>query len=284
MFLRQRTATSPVLFGAFLTTVVLFSSPLHADRRDQRAADFYSDAIESIEKGDHREAVPLLLKALKRGATEPNESQGSQTRFLVYRYDPYYWLGVAFMELGQDDRALLSFEKSDVYGVVNRWPAWSTDLASRRATLETRFPAMTSEPPPAPICVQKPEADAESSCLSFLLRAFGNRSHATPGQEAYMEGELAFLAGDTAAAVDLFRQAIADDPAEALARFRYRGLNSEDYLPHFYLGLALAELGQKGPARDALLESKRQITSLHRPAVRRVLERALAQLEPPRSR
>jgi tetratricopeptide (TPR) repeat protein len=276
MFLQQRATAATRQAGALLVALVLFSStPLSADRRDQRAADFYSDAVELIEKGDHREAVPLLLKALRRGAREPNESQGSQTRFLVYRYDPYYWLGVALMELGQDDKALLSFEKSDTYSVVSRWPAWSVDLSSRREALETHYPEMTTNPPPAPVCVEPEQERSGDSCLGILLRAFSSQSHATPGQEAYVVGELAFLAGNNEIAVDLFRRAIADDPTEALSRFRYRGLNHEDYLPHFYLGLALAELGQKDAARAALAESKRQITSLHRPAVRRVLERSL---------
>jgi len=250
------------------------ASPALADRRDQRAADLYADAVGLIEARQHREAIPLLLAALARGASEPNENQGAETRFLVYRYDPYYWLGVAFMETGQDDKALLSFEKSEVYGVLKRWPEDHEDLVRRRALLEARTPAPQGEPPPAPVCVSRDAERRGRSCLSILVEAFSSRGPATPGQEAYVEGELAFLGGDPATAADRFRRAIAEDPVEALERFRYKGLNTEDYLPRFYLGLALAALGQSEAARAELAESERQVTSLHRPAVRRVLTKA----------
>lgn len=258
--------------------VVTAPSGLRADRRDQKAADLYADAVSAIERGRPGEAVPLLLAALGRGASEPNEVQGGESRFLVYRYDPYYWLGVAFMETGEDDRALLCLEKSEVYGVLKRWPDAHADLLARRAALERRYPAPAGDPPPAPPCLAPEAVRARRTCLAVLVDAFGPGSSATPGQEAYVEGELAYLAGDAARAVDRLRRAVAEDPVEALERFRYRGLNREDYLPRFYLGLALAALGRTDAARAELVESRRQVTALHRPAVRRVLERTLAGL------
>ncbi|MCK6685297.1 MAG: hypothetical protein L6R30_23075 [Thermoanaerobaculia bacterium] len=279
MFLRQRTATSTSSFGALLVSVVLCSStPLHADRRDQRSADSYSDAVSLIVRGKNEEAIPLLLGVLWRGAREPNESQGSQTRFLVYRYDPYYWLGIAFMESGDDERALLCFGKSELYGVIRKWPDWYADLTRRQEELQRRFPAPISEPPPLPTCIRRERERFDSSCLSILSGIFGDHSFATPAEELFVQGELAFLARRNHLAAGFFRQALEEDSKETLASFRYRALNAEDYLPHFYLGLALAELGSKDEARAELEESRRQIVSLHRPAVRRVLEKALTRV------
>ena len=254
--------------------LLLLGSSARADRADQRAADLYTEGVRLIRAGKYREGAARINAALARGATEPVEAQGSETRFLARPYDPYYWLGVAFMETGQDDKALLSFEKSEVYGVLKRWPDDHEDLVRRRALLEARTPAPEGEPPPAPVCVSRDAERRGRSCLSILVEAFSSRGPATPGQEAYVEGELAFLGGDPATAADRFRRAIAEDPVEALERFRYKGLNTEDYLPRFYLGLALAALGQSEAARAELAESERQVTSLHRPAVRRVLTKA----------
>lgn len=131
--MRRLAALSAVL--AFL----LPPAPALSDRRDQKAADLYTDAVAQVRKGRYREAAEKLNEALARGATEPNEQQGTETRYLVKRYDPYYWLGVAQMELGLLDQALVNFEKSETYGVVKRWPEELADLRRRKAALLARL-------------------------------------------------------------------------------------------------------------------------------------------------
>ncbi len=103
----------------------------------------------------------------------------------------------------------------------------------------------------------------------------------TPGQKAYMDGVRAYDSGDHPSAVRLLRAAIQEDPAEGLRKFRYRGLVAEDYLPHFHLGLALAEVGDPAAARASLAESERQGIIRERAASYRVLQVTMRKLEPP---
>ena len=152
------------LAGLLLIGLVAVS-PALADRRDQDAADNYRDAVGLIEKKRYQEGINLLQKALASGAVEANEQQGSQTRFIVSQYDPYYWLGVALMELGDDEKALINFEESERQAVVKRWPAVYKDLVRRRKVLEERLsvaPALPTKPPmivrpePSPTVVAAP--------------------------------------------------------------------------------------------------------------------------------
>ncbi|MCC6132455.1 MAG: hypothetical protein IT186_21230 [Acidobacteria bacterium] len=131
---------------------LLITGLVLADRRDQKAADYYTDAVNAIKKKDHKKGIELLLKALERGATEPNEQQGSQTRFLVYQYDPYYWLGVAFMETGDDEKAQLYFDQSEKYGVIKKWSDLYGDLQKRKAAIEGRL--AQNLPPPTPTAIR----------------------------------------------------------------------------------------------------------------------------------
>lgn len=104
---------------------------------------------------------------------------------------------------------------------------------------------------------------------------------ATAGQVAYVEGVRAFDAGDYATAAARMRSALAEDPSEGTARFRYRAQNAEDYFPHLWLGLSLEKLGDAEGARNALAESRRQGAVAARPALGRILSAALARLAPP---
>lgn len=149
------------LLAAAGLAALLLPAPARADRRDQKAADLYTDAVSAIEKKKYREAAKLLQDALARGATEPNEQQGSQSRYLVYQYDPYYWLGVAFMELKEDDKALVNFEKSESYGVIRKWGPMHQDLLRRKDALEKRSaPVVAAATPPPPTRAPAPTPTA----------------------------------------------------------------------------------------------------------------------------
>jgi hypothetical protein len=118
--------------------------------------------------------------------------------------------------------------------------------------------------------------------LAVLLAASPAASQkASPGQVAYVEGVRAFDAGDYATAAARMRTALAEDPREATARFRYRAQNAEDYFPHLWLGLSLEKLGDRSGALPVLRESQRQGAVEARPALQRILSSALARLTPP---
>lgn len=115
--------------------------------------------------------------------------------------------------------------------------------------------------------------------VAFASAAFAQKG--TPGQIAYVEGVRAFDAGDYATAAARMRVALAEDPVEAVSRFRHRAQNAEDYFPHLWLGLSLEKAGDADGARAALRESERQGAVAARPAARRILASALARLAPP---
>lgn len=139
-------ATKLALGAAVLAVTLVTSPALFADRRDQKAADLYTEAVGLIKKGRYREGIKNLEAALARGATEPNEMQGEETRYLARRYDPYYWLGVAQMELGLDEQALQNLEKSEQVGLVKKWKEEWSDLQRRRAVLLKKLEAAVPTP------------------------------------------------------------------------------------------------------------------------------------------
>ena len=117
--------------------------------------------------------------------------------------------------------------------------------------------------------------------LGLFVASPAAAQKAPPGQVAYVDGLRAFDAGDYSTAAARMRTALAEDPLEATARFRYRAQNVEDYFPHFWLGLSLEKLGDRDGARPALQESQRQGAVQARPALLRILTAALARLAPP---
>lgn len=117
--------------------------------------------------------------------------------------------------------------------------------------------------------------------LALALPFPGAAQKATPGQVAYVEGVRAFDSGDYATAARRMRVALAEDPGEATARFRYRAQNAEDYFPHLWLGLSLEKLGEREESLEELRESRRQGAVAARPALERILSAALARVTPP---
>ncbi len=121
-----------------------------------------------------------------------------------------------------------------------------------------------------------------SALVALLLSgAPAAAQQATPGQVSYVEGLRAFDAGDYGTAAARMRTALAEDPREAVSRFRYRAQNAEDYFPHLWLGLSLEKLGDRDGALVELRESQAQGAVETRPALRRILGSALGRLTPP---
>ncbi len=115
--------------------------------------------------------------------------------------------------------------------------------------------------------------------LPALVAAPRARAEATPGQKAYMEGVRAREVGDCGRAIGLLRQALREDGAEGLKKFRFEALTKEDYLPHFYLGLCLADTGQNAEALRELQESQRQGAVAGLPGSSRILAATIRRLE-----
>jgi tetratricopeptide (TPR) repeat protein len=113
----------------------------------------YVEGRDLAQKGLYREAIPKLEKALETGHEKPRESFGT-SRHAVDYYDPHYWLGVAFMEMGEEARALSHLRSSASGGSFpNRRE--TEDRTRRIAELERREAARLEpparEPTPAPV-------------------------------------------------------------------------------------------------------------------------------------
>lgn len=108
----------------------------------------------------------------------------------------------------------------------------------------------------------------------------GAAPEATTGQRLYLEGVLAYQVADYATAVVRLREALRSDPVEGLRKFRHSGLKEEDYLPHFYLGLALEKAGAPDAALAELRESERQGAVREKPGSYQLLRASLARLAP----
>jgi tetratricopeptide (TPR) repeat protein len=191
--------------------LVLLSPAASADRRDQRAADLYSEGVKLIRLGKYREGAARVNAALARGATEPVEAQGSETRFLARPYDPYYWLGVAQMETGLTEQALSNFEKSSTMipkgrtqPVLADAPAEWEDLQRRKSLLL----ASLGVPPPVLVAAAPSPSPAPTP---FSIRLSDRAVVAVPSAVPVLAAAPTPLPSRTSAPV---REAL---PATALA-------------------------------------------------------------------
>lgn len=209
--------------------LALLGQVASADRRDQRAADLYTEGVKLIRQGKYREGAAKVNAALARGATEPVEAQGSESRFLARPYDPYYWLGVAQMETGLTEQALSNFEKSSTMipkgrsqPVLADAPAEWEDLKRRKAlllaSLEVPTPVVVAagpswSPTPTPFALHLPERTVpplqptESPAVAVVpvpvpARSRGPAGLSLPATALALRGDLADLLAEPSVALE----------------------------------------------------------------------------------
>lgn len=116
------------------------------------AVQAYQAGVDAAARKDWPTVVRRMDEALATGHREPKQNFGT-TRNYVDLYDPWYWRGVALMELGDDEEARRDLVRSRDAGVIRKFPELS-DLTARLATLDRRAeaarPAPTATPAPAP--------------------------------------------------------------------------------------------------------------------------------------
>lgn len=123
------------------------------------AAREYRAGRDAVRARDFPEAIRRLTAALATGHDRPAERLGT-ARYSVERYDPDYWLGVAYMESGDDLRARLHLTRSRGSPLVQGWPEYA-DLVRRLAELDRRGSASRTpavEPPATPTRTATPTA------------------------------------------------------------------------------------------------------------------------------
>jgi hypothetical protein len=224
---------TPRLFSAALT-LVLASGPARSQGilPPDAAARAFDEGREAVRKGRFADGLRLLQQALATGHTQPREQLGT-TRGFVDRYDPHYWIGVAYMETGDDVRARESLLRSRAGGLVDRWPE-GRDLADRLTRLDQREAARRPKPaepvlvPPTP--TRPPEAAVSIPAEGFTSsgatpvpdRQRTPESPATgPPERLVVPAAPADLA-ELAPALQALETASWGDADRALARFRER--------------------------------------------------------------
>jgi tetratricopeptide (TPR) repeat protein len=120
----------------------------------------YDLGLEALKKKDFRAAIERLNAALATGHVRPAERFGT-SRYSVEWYDPYYWLGIAHMEMGDDDAARGFFARSREGGVIERRPEFA-DLQERTRLLDQRE-AARRPPTPVPLTPTVPPSPGGAS-------------------------------------------------------------------------------------------------------------------------
>jgi hypothetical protein len=114
------------------------------------AVKAYQDGQAAARKRDWPLVVRRMNDALATGHTQARTHFGT-TRNFVDLYDPYYWLGVAHMELGEVLEARRNLLLSRKEGVIDGFPEFA-DLLGRLALLDRREaqlrPVVESTPAP----------------------------------------------------------------------------------------------------------------------------------------
>jgi hypothetical protein len=176
------------------------------------AVKAYQAGQAAAQKRDWPLVVRKMNDALSTGHTQARTHFGT-TRNFVDLYDPYYWLGVAHMELGEFLEAKRNLLLSRSEGVIEGFPE-SADLLGRLGVLERREAQQTPAPAvftPTPPAEPSPAALAPAPTVA----APAPREEATPvPREAPVADPerilTLFSAGDftgAEAAVESFRRA-----------------------------------------------------------------------------
>ena len=155
-------ALAGAVFTALLTAVPAASQSTILPR--DAAVREYELGLEALKKKDFRVAIDRMNAALATGHIRADERFGT-SRYQLEWYDPYYWLGVAQMEIGEEEAARKNFRLSRESGVIERHPEFA-DLLSRMRILDEReairrapTPGPTAAPMPTPAAVsRRPDA------------------------------------------------------------------------------------------------------------------------------
>ncbi len=157
---------------AIAVALIAFGGPLRAQAilPPDAAVKAYQAGQAAAQKKDWPLVVRKMNDALATGHTQARTHFGT-TRNFVDLYDPYYWLGVAHMELGEVLEAKRNLLQSRSEGVIDGFPE-SADLLGRLGQLERReaqqaanLPAPTASPTPEATAVTVPSAVPTAAAL-----------------------------------------------------------------------------------------------------------------------
>ena len=171
----------PLLVGFILAVVVA------AGASAEEAYQSYQRGIEALGSGDCRKAAQAFEEAIAKDDRENKSKRAYGMTFI--EYFPHFNLARAYHCLGQYDKALEHLRTSESQRAVK-----ARDIAPLKAELEKRInaPAVPATPTPDP----------------RLARV----------REAVAAGDAAMRNDDLAGAIKAYRDALADDPQNAVAK------------------------------------------------------------------
>jgi hypothetical protein len=204
---------APGAVRVIAVALVVFAGPLRAQ------AILPPDAAVKAYQAGHAAALkkdwPLVIRkmndALATGHTQARTHFGTTRNFVDF-YDPYYWLGVAHMELGEVLEAKRNLLLSRSQGVIDGFPE-SADLLGRLGQLERRE-SVQAPAPPTPTAGPPPEPTAVPAPTAIPTAAGPSPGDATPAPNVAADTDperilTLFSAGDFAgaeAAIESFRR------------------------------------------------------------------------------
>ena len=217
----------------------------------------YDLGMSALKKRDYPTAIQRFNAALATGHTAPQERFGT-SRYSVDLYDPYYGLGVAFMELGRDAEARESFRKSREASVIEKHPEFG-DLLERLRALDQREAASRTPTPTA--AVPTPEAAATPAAAAPPLPHGGPPP---PRTAAQAQARPAPEAADLEPVVEAIAAGRLADAESALARLRARSPDAPQtwLLSTVVLGSRYLLDGRRDPA--LLGRAKRSLEEFRR--------------------
>jgi len=145
--------------GVIAALLVALAGPLSAQAilPPDAAVKAYQAGQAAAQRKDWPLVIRKMNDALATGHTHARQHFGA-SRYTVDLYDPYYWLGVAHMELGEVLEAKRNLLLSRSEGVIDGFPE-SADLLGRLGVLERREAqqsALRESSTPAPLLEATP--------------------------------------------------------------------------------------------------------------------------------
>jgi len=86
----------------------------------------YEKALQAVKRGEWRQAVTLLEESLKKKERPQQKARTVGLEFIDYY--PYYYLGLAYYNLGRYESAAEALEKSRLYAESTKMPALAREM------------------------------------------------------------------------------------------------------------------------------------------------------------
>jgi len=188
----------------------------------------YDKALRAQDKQEWQSSIDYLQQALAEKPKSQLKAKTYGLRFVDYL--PYFYLGVAYVQLGNKTEALKNFEMEEQYGEIKN--------ASDELAILTRLKAEIKGEKYAPSAPRKVATNPKVE----KTKTSATRGEKLPWYTNYEIGMEYVESGDWLRATDYLKRALAvkDTPSQYARTY---GMWFIDYFPYYYLGLAYYNQG-----------------------------------------